>query len=42
MLRGTHRSTLATLLAHGVLDPRDLPQAILPSDPAALDGWRFR
>ncbi len=42
MLRGTHRAALATLLAHGVLDTRDLPQAILPSDPAALDGWRFR
>ena len=41
MLRGRHRAALATLVAHGILDARDLPAAIVPADPRALDGWRF-
>ncbi len=40
-LRGRHRQAVEQLLAHGVLDTRDLPLAILPADPASLDGWRF-
>ena len=40
-LRGRRRETIEALIAHGVLDTRDLPIAILPADPAALDGWRF-
>jgi hypothetical protein len=40
-LRGPHRTALERLLAHGVLDARDLPVAIRPADPSALDGWRF-
>jgi hypothetical protein len=35
------RAVLATLVAHGVLAPEDLPLAIVPEDPKALDGWRF-
>ena len=42
MLRGPHRAAIETLQAHGILDRHDLPQAIVPADPAALDGWRFR
>jgi len=41
MLRGPHRAAVAALVAHGVLDARDLPEAIVPSNPRALDGWRF-
>ncbi len=29
------------LIALGVLAPEDLPQAIVPAAPRALDGWRF-
>jgi cupin superfamily protein len=39
--RGRHARTVETLLNHGVLDARDLPDAIVPANPAALDGWRF-
>jgi len=39
--RGQHRRAIARLLSHGVLDRRDLPVAIRPANPAALDGWRF-
>jgi mannose-6-phosphate isomerase-like protein (cupin superfamily) len=42
MLRGPHRNAIDTLQAHGILGPHDLPQVILPADPDALDGWRFR
>jgi mannose-6-phosphate isomerase-like protein (cupin superfamily) len=42
MRRGRHREAIDILQAHGILDPHDLPQAIVPADPAALDGWRFR
>jgi hypothetical protein len=31
----------ATLLAHGVLAPEDLPLTVVPDAPRALDGWRF-
>jgi hypothetical protein len=41
MLRGPHRAAVAALVAHGVLDARDLPEAIVPANPRALDGWRF-
>jgi hypothetical protein len=41
VLRGRHARAVEALLAHGVLDARDLPDAIVPADPAALDGWRF-
>lgn len=37
---GRHRG-LAPLIERGVLAPQDLPLAIRPEDPAALDGWRF-
>jgi hypothetical protein len=33
---------LPALLAHGIVAPHDLPIAVLPEDPRALDGWRFR
>jgi hypothetical protein len=36
-----HGAAVERLLAHGVLDTRDLPLAIRPADPASLDGWRF-
>jgi hypothetical protein len=36
-----HGAAVERLLAHGVLDTRDLPLAIRPADPAGLDGWRF-
>jgi cupin superfamily protein len=35
------RAGLATLLAHGILAPQELPRRILPARPRALDGWRF-
>ena len=35
------RSTLAELIEHGVIGPRDLPLRIVPAEPEALDGWRF-
>lgn len=41
MLRGPQRAAVAALVAHGVLDARDLPEAIVPANPRALDGWRF-
>ena len=41
MRRGRHRDAIDILQAHGILDPHDLPQVIVPADPAALDGWRF-
>lgn len=31
----------ASLLAHGLLAPEDLPLTIVPDAPKALDGWRF-
>jgi mannose-6-phosphate isomerase-like protein (cupin superfamily) len=31
----------APLIALGVLAPEDLPQAVVPAAPRALDGWRF-
>jgi mannose-6-phosphate isomerase-like protein (cupin superfamily) len=31
----------ATLLAHGLLGPEDLPLTIVPDAPTGLDGWRF-
>lgn len=34
-------SAAAPLVALGVLVPEDLPLAILPATPQALDGWRF-
>jgi len=39
--RGRDREAVRVLLAHGLLGPRDLPIAIHPAAPAALDGWRF-
>jgi hypothetical protein len=42
MRRGPHRRAIDTLHAHGVLGAHDLPQVIVPADPATLDGWRFR
>jgi len=41
MLHGRHARAISALLAHGILDTRDLPRAIRPADPRALDGWRF-
>ena len=41
LLRGRHRRALAILIEHGVVGARDLPRAIVPAAPAALDGWRF-
>jgi hypothetical protein len=41
MRRGRLREAIDILQAHGILDPHDLPQVIVPADPAALDGWRF-
>jgi len=38
---GSRRAAVDALRAHGILDPCDLPQAILPAKPEALDGWRF-
>ena len=38
---GHDREAIRVLLAHGVLGPHDLPIAIRPADPRALDGWRF-
>jgi Cupin superfamily protein len=35
------RGALASLIAHGLLAPRDLPLRIVPADPRALEGWRF-
>ncbi len=39
------RSTLGRgarpLLDAGILGPRDLPLRIIPTNPRALDGWRF-
>jgi hypothetical protein len=32
---------LAPLLALGIVGSQDLPQAVMPDAPAALDGWRF-
>ena len=32
---------LPALLAHGIVAPQDLPVAVVPEAPAALDGWRF-
>jgi hypothetical protein len=29
------------LIAQGVVAPQDLPQAVAPAAPSALDGWRF-
>ena len=34
-------STAAPLIALGVLAPADLPIAVVPNTPRALDGWRF-
>ena len=31
----------ASLLAHGLLAPEDLPLSIVPDAPGTLDGWRF-
>jgi len=39
--RGAQRATVDALRAHGILAPCDLPQVILPAEPASLDGWRF-
>ncbi|HEU4369126.1 MAG TPA: cupin domain-containing protein [Methylomirabilota bacterium] len=35
------RSALAPLLEHGIVAPHELPLRIIPTDPRALDGWRF-
>jgi hypothetical protein len=34
-------AALPALLARGIVAPQDLPQAVVPDAPAALDGWRF-
>jgi hypothetical protein len=34
-------SVAAPLVSLGVLAPEDLPLAVLPDTPRALDGWRF-
>jgi hypothetical protein len=34
-------SAAAPLVALGVLAPEDLPLAVVPDTPRALDGWRF-
>jgi hypothetical protein len=39
--RDARRGALASLIAHGLLAPRDLPLRIVPADPRALEGWRF-
>jgi hypothetical protein len=39
---GKAPSWLATLLEAGILADEDLPQVIVPSHPARLDGWQFR
>jgi hypothetical protein len=39
--KGRTRAALAPLLERGIVGPQDLPLRIIPSDPAALDGWRF-
>jgi hypothetical protein len=39
---GKAPSWLATLLEAGILGDEDLPQVIVPSHPARLDGWQFR
>ncbi len=38
---GSRSDGLAALVEHGLVGPRDLPLWIIPSDPDALDGWRF-
>src|SRR4029077_2584158 len=35
------RLALATLSAHGIVAPRDLPLRIAPATPRGLDGWIF-
>ena len=35
-------AALRELEAQGIVGPRDLPLRILPANPRALDGWRFR
>jgi hypothetical protein len=37
-----HRRRLPSLIAAGLLAPEDLPRAVIPDEPRALDGWRFR
>ena len=32
---------LPALVAHGIVAPQDLPLAVVPEAPRALDGWRF-
>lgn len=38
---GSRSSALKALVEHGLVGPRELPLRIIPSDPDALDGWRF-
>ena len=38
---GAAPEAVRVLLEHGVLGPRDLPLRLVPTDPGALDGWRF-
>jgi mannose-6-phosphate isomerase-like protein (cupin superfamily) len=38
---GLARDHLAILIAQGLVGPRDLPLRIIPTNPRALDGWRF-
>jgi hypothetical protein len=34
-------AAIQSLLEHGLVGPQDLPLRIIPSNPRALDGWRF-
>jgi len=40
-LTARDRASLAPLIEHGIVAPRDLPLRIEPDEPRALDGWRF-
>lgn len=40
-LVGSPPEPVRLLMERGILAPRDLPLRVVPSDPAALDGWRF-
>jgi mannose-6-phosphate isomerase-like protein (cupin superfamily) len=39
--RGAVGRALSALEAHGIVGAQDLPAAIAPASPDALDGWRF-
>lgn len=39
--RASLGASLATLEAHGIVGPQELPLVIVPARPSTLDGWRF-